>query len=341
MEPVTHTLVSVTLARAGLSRATRLAIPMSIAAGLVADVDGASAWLGSSVAYLTLYRGPTHSLLGTMALPALVALAFWLWQRNHPQNPLRLLPALVVCWSAAAAHLLLDCLNPLGVKPWWPFHDKAYAADVLEVVDPWIAVLLLLGLILPGLFRLITEEIGAKAERRGPQRGAIVALALVAAFCGARYALHERARAMLAGALYNGTAPLSVAAFPSAVSPLEWFGVVETENTLEELEVSLKPGAYFDPDRRRTVYKPEESDALNAARNTRAAQAFLKFARFPTARIERLPADMGAGYLVEIRDLRFSLLGAGRRGLQVVVEVDRQFKVREERVEFIGTASRF
>ncbi len=329
MEPVTHALTSLALSRAGFNKTTRLAAPMLLVSGLAADLDWLSLAAGPR-AYLHSHRTATHSLLGAAVIAIAVAVVFRLAGRKHPSAPVRLARALVVCAVGAGVHLLLDLTNAYGVKLLWPFRENWYAWDIADVIDPWILVLLLLGLLLPGLFRLVSEEIGARPKQRSAQRGAVLSLVLVVLFFCGRWALHDRALGMLRARLFHGQTPLLVGAFPEATSPLAWFGVVETDNALQEIELSLAPGNLFDPDLARTYFKPEPSLALDAARKSDVAQELLKFARFPRATVEKTTD----GYRVELRDLRFSSPLPGRRGMEAVVEVNPQFQVIREELRF-------
>ncbi|HEX2716023.1 MAG TPA: metal-dependent hydrolase, partial [Candidatus Acidoferrales bacterium] len=183
MEPVTHALVSLALGRAGLEKTTRWATPMLIVAGLAADVDWLSVAAGPH-AFLRAHRTATHSLGGAVAISLLIGGIFWWWGRRDSARPVRLLRALAVCGIGAAAHLLLDLTNSYGAQLLWPFHEKWYAWDLTDTVDPWVLILLLLGLLLPELFRLVTEEIGGRTKSRGSRRGAIIALILLAVYSG-------------------------------------------------------------------------------------------------------------------------------------------------------------
>lgn len=335
MEPVTHALTSLALSRAGLGKTSRLATLMLLVAGLAADLD----WLsraGGPGAFLRGHRTITHSLVGTAAIALLCAGLFRWFGRKHPTAPVRFARAVWVCAAGASAHLLMDLANSYGVKLLWPFREKWYAGELVEAVDPWVLILLLAGLLLPSLFRLVSEEVGARPKPRSAQRGAIVALLLLLLYGGGRWLLHERAVALLGARTYREQIPRAVGAFPAAASPLSWHGVVETDNTLEEIEVSLAPGSVFDPERARTHFKPEASPALEAARHSEAAQEFLPFARFPVASVEKT----ALGYRVELHDLRFSAPLAARRGLVAVVELDRESHVTQQELRFVSTRGR-
>jgi len=326
MEVITHTLASVALTRAGLNRVTPLALPMAIAAGLLADVDLASRWAGAE-AYLRWRRTATHSLAGTAAIAIVVAAAFWLLRRKNAAAPVRFLCALAATCTGAGTHLLLDLLGTHGVQLLWPFRRSWQAWDLVEAVDVWVLAFLLAGLLLPELFRMVSEEIGARSGPGNRRRGALAALVLVSAYCGVRALLHQRANELLRSTLYNGAAPLTVAAFPSPAWPFTWRGVAETEDTLEEAEVSAGFTA-GDIAPSTTHFKPEPSAMLEAAQNTATAQRFLQFARFPLASVLRLRE----GYQVELRDLRFAGAAEWRPAPVARIELDENLRVTDERL---------
>ena len=334
MEPVTHALASIALGRAGLNKVTRMATPMLLVSGLVADVDWVSR-LGGASAFLHGHRTATHSLLGTAVLSVAVTLVFVFAGRKYPQFVTRTLPALLVCAVGAVAHLLLDLLNGYGVKLMWPFSAKWYGWDLADSVDAWIIFFLLAGLLLPELFRLVLEEIGSKPKRGGRQRGAIVGLLLVALFVAGRAVAHQRAVALLDSREYRSQAPLVVAAFPRPSNPLVWSGVVETDNALVNVDVPLSAGAVFDPDAAAVHFKPQESLALSNAGNSATAIEFLGYARFPLAHVE----PEGDGYQVRLRDMRFASELPGRRGIIAVIDLNAQSLVINEHLEFDAPSS--
>ena len=329
MEPLTHALVSVALSRAGLNRVTPRATPLLLTAGLIPDIDAVTTILGPA-AWLNYHYGPTHSILAGAAFGALTAGASWWVGRNHPAKPVRFLRALIASLVGVAAHLVLDACGSRGIELLWPFRSKHYALDLVDLVDPWILAFLLLGLLLPGLLRLVTEEIGAKPAARGPQRGAIVALVLVILYVGARELTHDRAVAVLRSRMYRDATPLTVGAFPSPISPLTWHGVVETEYTLEQIEFSVAGGAYFDPDRSVTVFKPEATPALDVARQAPSVQMLLAQARFPSASVFRTRD----GWRITVQDLRDSASLIQRRSVYAEVEVNANLEITSEELKF-------
>jgi inner membrane protein len=329
MEPVTHALTSIALGRAGLNKITRAATPMLLVSGMIADVDWVTR-LGGADVFLRGHRTVTHSLAGTVAIIAAIAAASWFTGRKYSKFAVGIFPALVICAVGAGAHLFLDMLNGYGVKLLWPFSPKWYAWDLADSVDSWVLFFLLVGLLIPELFRLVLEEIGSKPKRHGRQRGAIVGLAFVALVIAGRAFAHQRAIALLDSRDYRGQTPLVVAAFPKPSNPLLWSGVVETDNAVINLEVPLGPGREFDPELADVHFKPGSSVTLKNAVSTPTAIEFLNFARFPLASVQ----PEGPGFQVRLRDMRFESELAGRRGVVAVIHLNAQSLVIGEHLEF-------
>ncbi len=335
MEPVTHLLASAVTARSRFDRA-RLAVPAALVAGAAVDLDWLSQ-LGGAEAYLNYHRVATHGVAGAAGVALLTALGFWLAGRKHPSKPAVFLPLLLVSLAAVLAHVLLDVFNPHGVAVFWPFSSTRYAWDLAAMLDPILLAILLLGWLIPTLLRLVTEEIGARAGSRGPRAWAVATLALVAVYGGARWYWHGIAMARLDASVYHGAPPLRVAALPASPSPTSWRGLVETENTFEEVDVPATAGSYFDAARSSTFYKPEAAPALASAQRSAAVARYVAATRFPLARIEALTASDGfprGGFRVTLRDLRFSERTVLARPVNLIVDVDEQNRVVDERFVF-------
>jgi inner membrane protein len=301
---------------------------MIITAGLAPDLDWIFYWAGPR-SFLLGHRTFLHSIAGAAIIAAVVAGIFWLIDRKYVGARISLFRALLVCSIGAAAHLLLDLHNPWGLKLLWPFGQKVMAWDLLDEVDPWALVILLGGILLPALFRLVSEEIGSR-RKSGEALGAMIALVLLAGYVAGRAALHNSALTILGSRIYHGATPRSVAAFPYPGSPITWMGVVETERALYVMDVSALDATRFDPDQSNPLYKPEPSAALESARGSRLAEVFLQFARFPRAIVE--PSE--TGYRVRFNDLRFSRAHSSRMNPSVVIDLDRNARIIHEELMF-------
>jgi hypothetical protein len=164
----------------------------------------------------------------------------------------------------------------------------------------------------------------------------IVTLLLLLIYFGARAGLHSRAVDELNAREYHGAPALAAGAFPSSISPLDWRGVVSTENDIEAMDVSLAPGSGIDPDRAVRYYKPEDSAALRAAQDTAAAKTFLSYARFPLASLER----EDTGYQLTLRDLRFAEGEGGADNIFVRVELGGDLRVISQEFRYASSAER-
>ena len=329
MDPLTHALTSYALARTVMSKPTAQATLFVVVAGLAPDLDVLS-HLASSSAGLRFGGAVTHSLLGAAVLCALLTFAYGAWQRKRAGPAPSFLGALGLAALGVGAHLLLDLTNSYGIALLWPFRAGRTAWNFTLLLDPILLSLLLLTLLLPGLFGLISEEIGARKSARTGRGWSIAALVFLVLFCAARFFLHQRAETLLEAGQYHGRAPRHAGAFPDSASPFHWLGVVETEASIEEVEVPLGPAGEFNPDRSRTYYKPEASPALDAARQGPAAARFLALARFPSASVEHT----AGGSRVEFRDIGFSPLHGTGGYYSVAVELDGQARVQSEELDY-------
>lgn len=341
MEPFTHAFTSLALARAGQRRLPRFGTAMLVISGLAPDLDYAS-YLAGPGAFLRFHRTALHSLAGTALMAGAIAATFCALDKRLPATkaaqartfpPLAFGVALAVCAVGAVGHLLLDLASGVGVQLLWPFRARWFGWDLTTDLDLWTLLLLVTGFLLPLLFRLVSEEIGERRKGVRGSRAATVTLLLLAAYLGARAYLRSQAIELLLSREYHGRIPLSAGAFPESSAPLDWRGVVVTDNTIETVEVPLGPNAQFDPDRSLTHFKPDDSPALDAGEKTAAVAAFLAYARFPLASVERLED----GYRFEVRDLRFARDDMEPANVFVRVDFDSGLKIKRQEFCFASS----
>lgn len=341
MEPFTHAFTSLALGKSGERWMPRFGLAMLVAAGVAPDLDYASYFAGPA-AFFALHRTLFHSLLGGAVLACLLAAGFFILDKRWPRSqvaqdksypPPSFSAALAVCAIGVAGHILLDVASGEGVQLLWPFRSGWYRWNLDGNLDPWLLLILIAGLLLPLLFRLVNEEVGARSKGRGNSRAAIVTLILVAIYFGWRADLHSQAVNVLLSHEYRGHVALSAAAFPNASAPLDWRGVAVTDNTVEEFDVSLGPHADFDPDRGRTRFKPADSAVLEAGRKTVDARKFLAYASMPFATVTQLED----GYRFEIHDLRFASDDYDPANIFVRVDFDSRLHVRNQRFLFASS----
>jgi len=341
VEPFTHAFSSLALARAGQRKLPRFGTAMLVIAGLAPDFDYAS-YLGGASAFMRLHRSAMHSLVGAAATACVVACAFCVLDRRLPHKklaqapmPLRFFPAFAVCLIGVASHVLLDLASGVGVQLLWPFRARWSGWDLATNFDPWILGLLVAGLLLPLLFKLVNEEVTSGQKKRTGAGAAVFTLILVAAYLGARAYWHGQAVDLLLSREYHGRVALSAGAFPEVSTPLVWRGVVETDNTMEEVEVPLGRGDEFDSNNSVTRYKPEDSPALEAAEKSAAAATFLEYARIPIASVRRVEAD----YRVELHDARFASDDDEPANVFLRIDLDSNSQIRREAFLFASSSN--
>lgn len=314
---------------------------MLIVSGLAPDLDYAS-YFGGASAFMRFHRTVMHSVLGAAVTACVIAAAFCVLDRKEPRKPphgysspsLSFLVAFLVCAIGACGHILLDLCSANGVQLLWPFHAHWYGWDLAANLDPLVLALLIVGLLLPLLFKLVNEEVTSGQKKRSGATAAVITLLLLVGYFGARSHFRGEAVDLLFAHEYHGRVPLSAHAFPMPLSPFTWRGVVETDNTMEEVEVPLGRER-FDANDSTTVYKPEDSPALEIAQKTAAANQFLEYARVPVASVRRNEAD----YRVEIRDLRFPADDDGPSNILLRVDLGSDLHIRREQFLFASTAN--
>ncbi|MGB7924681.1 MAG: metal-dependent hydrolase [Pyrinomonadaceae bacterium] len=142
MDNLTHSLVGLAAAKAGLERVSPGATALCVLAANAPDAD-ILALVGGKWAYLHHHRGITHSIAGTLTLALLLPSLFYLGdlivariRRRAPRVKFGglLLASLVV----SATHPLMDWTNNYGVRPLLPWSSQWFYGDLVFIVDPWI-----------------------------------------------------------------------------------------------------------------------------------------------------------------------------------------------------------
>ena len=142
VDNLTHSLVGLAAAKAGLGRLSPYATLVCVAASNLPDAD-IVALAGGPSYYLAHHRGITHSIVGTLALGVLFPIMFVgverLVARVRGREPRARLWGLMLCsLLLIASHPLLDWTNSYGVRPLLPWDGRWIYGDILFVVDPWI-----------------------------------------------------------------------------------------------------------------------------------------------------------------------------------------------------------
>jgi len=188
VDNLTHSLVGAVMGRMGLKRLSPRAMPAMIIAANLPDIDSFVA-RGLGCEPISAHRGFTHGVLGDLLMPFLAVAIIWLWERLRPgkEGPLKLRGLVLACFLAGLSHPLLDLMNTYGTRVLDPFSQRWFYADTLFIMDPWIWIMLILGL-----------EMSWLAERRGKdwRRPAAWAFTAMLLYIGLNGAISARAVAV-------------------------------------------------------------------------------------------------------------------------------------------------
>lgn len=256
MDPLTHTLLGATAASTRTARSTPLAGFALIVGANLPDVDAFLYFVDSDRA-LCFRRGWTHGLLAMALWPLLLAGLLWLWrsfrrgERTGPAgSSLRLL---AFCCAGVWSHPCLDWLNTYGLRWWMPFNGTWFYGDSVFIVDPWLWLILALGVLLPRRVRavpliaalsvagLLTLWVSGRAPRFLP----LVIAVLVLAFIGWLVPLPEgaRGRAALAALVLASTyVGGRIALHGATVERVESALAARSVGPIEDLMVGPMPG---------------------------------------------------------------------------------------------------
>jgi membrane-bound metal-dependent hydrolase YbcI (DUF457 family) len=321
VDPLTHGLATLALQRGFFPKASWRAILVILFAGVVADLDFLSANFGPS-AYLRWNRTATHSIAFVLLL-ALAAFLFTWMLRGSPKASFWAGFSWAAVAAAAALHVLMDLLQADPVTAFWPFSARRFSLDISSAIDPWLLVILAAAILLPELFRLVSDEIGSRAKRPRGRNGAIAGMAFAIIYFAMRGLFHGNVTASLEARTVSGEMPRRVAAFPDSVSPFLWHSVVETESALHLFNLRSMGGEVSYATAVTTLRKPEPSPTLTAAQSSPAAVTFLKAARFPKAIVEQETQ----GFSVEINDLKNQATQTSNHAIFADIHLDKSAKV--------------
>jgi inner membrane protein len=308
MDNLAHTLVGLALADAGLKRKTALGTTTLAIGANLPDIDAVVYLFGSGTDALAFRRGWTHGILAMVVLPLLLAAAINWWNRRfrerRPGARVRVRPgwlltlAVIGVWT----HPLLDLLNSYGVRLLMPFSPRWFYGDALFIVDPWVWLVLGLGVLMSRrresrAHRSAAVKAGIDARTAG--RPARLALALVAAYAIAMVATSMAGRRVVERRATTGRA-LRTMVGPVAIDPMRRDVVRDLGDRYELGTLTWGwPARYV---ARGQLPVGRGIPGATAAAATREGREFLSGSRFPF-----FVADTASGVgRVRIADARYT-----------------------------------
>ena len=342
MENFAHTLLGLSLAKAGLERATPLATTALVVASNLPDIDVLMRVGGDTSAYLEYHRGFTHSFVGLALLALIITVVLTLidrrfrLRRDHRRRPMRPLRLFWIAYLGGLGHTFMDFVRPL-----LPFSPRWFYGDIIFVVDPWVWLILgstvvwltttnsgraffwlVIGIVL-SLVMMLALQTPANGLTPLPTIARVVwfigmGLIIVGALLGlgrkgerlARYSL------LILAMYYGGMWMAHQSALKQAANPppAESVRQIAAWPTPANPVLWQAAAASDDTAFMRTLQlithegewrKQPALDAkfVEALRQSRDGRVFLDFARFYSASVD----ESSSGYIITLRDLRFDL----------------------------------
>jgi inner membrane protein len=326
------------------------------------------------------HRGITHTFLGLPFEAALIVVGVYAWHRwrvrqasAHPRVNAKPLTAAPVRWGvlyglalvALLSHLLLDYTNNYGLRPFFPFNDRWYAASIVFIFDPLMFALLLGALVAPWLFGLVSAEVGAKKQPFRGRGWAIAALLGVVGWWGLRTVEHQQAVQMAMAQSIVAPAPASATdsaqapdaeavdvpsylparralASPDLLNPFRWSAVMDFGPVYRLAEIDTQGGTVTMGE---TTYpRPGRSAAVLAAEQSKLGRVYMDWSPMPFVEVTKPDSELvseggepgAVGTVVTFRDPRFlggRLGDAGRQPLVGIVELAAGDRVVRETMD--------
>ncbi len=303
MDNLAHTLAGAALGQAGLRHRTRYGMATLLVGANLPDVDVVSTFADASLAFR---RGWTHGVLAMVVLPValaglVVAWHRWVGGRRAPAAGapgLRPGQLLLLAGIGVLSHPVLDWLNVYGIRLLMPFSDRWFYGDSLVIVDPWLWLVLCLGVLL-----------SLRAGRRGrprPERPARVALVVACGYLAGMIGLTQAGRLVVTAALDRDRVPgpRVLMVDPPFVQSHRRRVVLAAggEYRFGEIDWFPRPTVVFHG---AIAARTDDDPRVDGAVADRAARQLVAWARFPLFRV----LESGSGAAILVDDARYARAG--------------------------------
>lgn len=305
MDTITHGLIGVLASKSGFYQKARKAATVAFLVGAIfPDADVITSIFGPEFS-LRYHRGITHSVI---AAPFFAL--FWgaIIYRFSSFKNFRFLALMVALGTYS--HIFFDLITSYGTVIFDPLSTKRYSWNLVFILDPFITIPVLTGLIICWK----REEVALKVSAV-----LFIFLSLYLLFClYSREAVEEKL------ANFMKERSLSVvksSAYPRPLAPIFWMGVIETEDKFYKVNMRLfgdDTGGILE------IAKTDENRFVSMAKDLRTVRVYLWFAEFPVSRYRR---EEGR-HIVEFYDLRFGML-PNRKPFLLRVTFDKNGSLRD------------
>ena len=271
-----------------------------IISSVMPDFDYVTRYCGM-VNYLNYHRGISHSIIGVAVCAMILAAIVKVFFKNS-SYPLLLFLGLI----GGLIHIFMDLINSYGTQIFLPFSSHRYNLDWVMIIDPYIFGLLLFGLV----FTLLKKHYSSRI--------ALAFLLLILTYIGFKAVLHQKAFALVEKYNFQNEKKIKFGAYPYFIplSPFRWVGVIESKDSFLMGNIDLLKN------REKFVRyeKAPEIEVVKIAKNSRTAQIFLDFAKYPRLEVRKKDDK----WEIIWYDLAFSYFNNKRFVCKIVLSEDKK-----------------
>ena len=285
MDTVTHGLIGVLASKSGFSqRVGKIATIAFIIGAVFPDIDIVVSIFGPEFS-LRHHRGITHSII---AAPFFAILIGALIYRFSSFKNLRVLALMVAI--GIYSHIFFDLITSYGTVIFDPLSMKRYSWNLVFILDPFITLPVLAGLILCWRRKEWAVKVSLVV---------FVFISLYLIFCFYTRQLNLERINDFAKEKSMDVTKSSV--YPRPLAPFFWLGVIETKEAFYSGNLSIFESGVNDIEE---IPKSDENSFIKLASKLDEVQLYRWFAEFPVSFYQ----NENGKHIVGFYDLRFRML---------------------------------
>jgi len=287
MDPITHGLIGTLGSRTGFSeKSGRIATIAFFIGAIFPDLDILAA-LGGPDFSLRYHRGITHSVIAAPFFAIFLAALIYRFTSFKNFVALALMVALGIY-----SHIFFDLITSYGTVLFDPISMKRYSWNLVFILDPFITIPVLLGLILCWKF---------KEKGRLISFSVFIFLVLYMILSVSLKSINEGKLTKYANA--NSLYVKKSTIYPLPLAPIFWMGIIETEDTFYKLNFSMFNNG---PTSIKEISRTSANSFIRLANELEITNLYKWFADYPVARYTKSNGE----HIVEFYDLRFNIISA-------------------------------
>jgi inner membrane protein len=285
LDTFTHGLVGALLSKTGFYQKAGWVATIAFVIGSVfPDTDIVVSLLGPDF-FLRYHRGITHSVIAAPFFAILLGAIIYRFSSFKNLKFLTLMVALGIY-----SHIFFDIITSYGTMIFDPLSMKRYSWNLVFILDPFITIPILVGLILA----LRKKRLAFKVSI-----GLLVFLSLYLLFC--LYNREMNLEKLTEFAKERSLDVIKSSVYPRPLAPFFWMGVIETKGAFYRGNLSFLRSDMKDFEE---IPKSKENPFIKLAENLDVVKLYLWFAEFPVSRYK----DENGERIVEFYDLRFGMV---------------------------------